>query len=74
MLKKNDQLSTQIGAAIRAFRSEHCPACEGEKFRVEDPFCTPCLGRLPESLRDAFHDRSRFLELFHPAMAHLREH
>ena len=74
MPKKDELLSTQIGAAIRAYRSESCPSCDAEKVTVEDPFCKQCLEQLPLSFRDGFQDRSRFIELFHPALAHLRKH
>lgn len=73
MQKKNDLLAAQIGAAIKAFRSEFCPSCDGQKTMPADPFCSPCLERLPPGFRDAFQDRSRFIELFHPAMEHLRD-
>lgn len=74
MLKKEYPLAAQIGSAIRAFRSEACPACGGQKTRKPDPFCEMCLSRLPPGFREGFSDRSRFVELFHPAMAHLRKH
>lgn len=73
MLKNNDLLAAQIGAAIKAFRSESCPSCDGEKVTLADPFCSQCYERLPQDYRDAFRDRSRFIELFHPAMEHLRD-
>jgi predicted amidophosphoribosyltransferase len=73
MLRKVNPLSSQIGAAIRAFRSENCPSCDAQKITKKDPFCKRCFKRLPPSFRQAFHDRSRFIELFHPAMAHLRK-
>ena len=73
MLKKEYPMSTQIGTAIRAFRSESCPACDGQKYKINDPFCKGCLLRLPLNFLEAFADRSRFLELFHPAMALLRK-
>jgi len=68
---KDDLLAAQIGAAIKAFRSEFCPSCEGEKVTLADPFCIQCYERLPMDYQDALRDRSRFIELFHPAMAHL---
>lgn len=72
MQKVNELLAAQIGLAIRAYRSETCPACGREKTKVTDPFCDACFVRLPLSYRDAFCDRSRFIELFHPALAHLQ--
>lgn len=72
MIKKNELLSAQIGAAIRAYRAESCPACDGQKSRIENWFCDRCALRLPLSFRDVLDDRSRFMELFHPAMDHLR--
>lgn len=73
MQKKDDLLAAQIGAAIKAFRSELCPSCGGEKVMQADPFCSQCYERLPKGYRDAFRDRSRFIELFHPAMEYLRD-
>ena len=73
MVKRNQLLSAQIGAAIRAFRSETCPWCNGEKAEVTDPFCDECLLRLPLSYRHGFCDRSNFIDLYHSALAHLQE-
>ena len=72
MPRKNELLAAQIGAAIRAFRSETCPSCDDQKVRRTDPFCLQCLERLPIGFRDALRDTSRFIELFHPAMEFLR--
>ena len=72
MKKSQELLPAQIGAAIKAFRAESCPSCDREKLMQADPFCEPCLERLPQGFRDGFLDRSRFIELFHPAMDHLR--
>ena len=73
MVKIDERLAAQIGFAIRAYRAESCPSCESQKVKPANPFCDPCLQLLPESFRDALKDRSRFIELFHPAMEHLRK-
>ena len=65
--------SAQIGVAIRAFRSETCPACGIEKYRSLESFCEECLRRLPSYLCEGVSDRDRFIELFHPALAYLQQ-
>ena len=74
MVKIDELLAAEIGSAIRAYRAETCPNCESPKHKRADAFCFPCLLLLPESFREALADRTRFIELFHPAMAHLRNH
>ena len=64
--------SNQIGDAIRAYRSDTCPACAAEKLIPADPFCLDCLERLPAGLLESVTDRETFLEAFGPAMAHLK--
>lgn len=60
--------ATEIGRAIRAFRSEACPACGAEKIARADPFCPECMARLPDDLLERLHDRERFIGAFGPAM------
>ena len=62
----------EIGSAIRAFRSSECQACGGEKARRDDPFCTACLERLPERLRQSVCERSTYIESFKPAISCLK--
>ena len=67
----SDLTSEEIGQAIRAFRAETCPFCDGEKMHIENPFCCPCLDLLTPELHAAMHDHAKFLEAYHPAMKHL---
>ena len=62
----------EIGAAIRAFRAEKCPACGGKKDHVTDPFCDGCLECLPLELKERVCDTHKFLNAFHPALAHIK--
>ena len=64
---------SQVGAAIKAFRSEWCPACGIEKHRNQESFCEGCLLRLPTNLREGISDRKQFIELFHPALACIKQ-
>jgi hypothetical protein len=61
----------EIGAAIRAFRADKCPACEVLKKKKSDPFCDACLSRLPADLQEDISDHGLFLEAFHPALSYL---
>lgn len=63
----------QVGAAIKAFRSEWCPACGVEKHRNQESFCEDCLLRLPSHLREGISQRKQFIELFHPALAYIKQ-
>ena len=65
--------SAQVGAAVKAFRSEWCPACGAGKYRSLEAFCEDCLRRLPLHLKEGISDRAQFIELFHPALAHIRQ-
>ena len=61
------------GEAIRAFRSARCPACDGVKLSRTDPFCLNCLDLLTPELHEAVHDKSRFIESYHPALERIRQ-
>ena len=65
--------SAQVGAAVKAFRSESCPACGVEKYRSLETFCEDCMRRLPPHLREGISDRSRYVELFHPALDFIKQ-
>ena len=65
--------SAQVGAAVKAFRSEWCPACGTEKYRSLETFCEDCQRRLPPHLKEGISDRSRYIELFHPALDYIRQ-
>ena len=62
----------EIGNAIRAFRSRQCPACGTEKANRNDPFCEPCVDRLPSELQEGVIVHSKFIEHFGPALGYLR--
>ena len=62
----------QIGNAIRAFQSPNCPACDAEKGNRNDPFCEPCLDRLPLHLQEGVISYSRFIEFFGPSLSYLK--
>ena len=63
----------EIGNAIRAFRSRNCPACGTEKINRSDPFCEPCVDRLPSHLQEGVIIHSKFIENFGPALRYLRD-
>lgn len=73
MLNQQPLTSAQVGAAIKAFRSEWCPACGAGKYRSLETFCEDCQRRLPPHLREGISDRAQFIELFHPALAYIRQ-
>ena len=62
----------EIGNAIRAFRSRNCPACDSEKGNRNDPFCEPCLDRLPSNLQEGVINHSKFIEFFGPSLNYLK--
>lgn len=66
-----DLTPMQIGTAIRAFMSETCPVCEGEKGKPVDPFCATCLGRLPAEIKAKVSDRRHFIAVFQSASEYL---
>ena len=61
----------EIGAAIRAFRSENCPACGAAKPKRTDPFCGDCWRSLPFELQEDVADDKLFLDSFYPALSYL---
>ena len=61
-----------IGNAIRAFRSRNCPACGSTKANRIDPFCDPCLDRLPDELQEGVIAHSKFIESFGPSLTYLK--
>jgi hypothetical protein len=63
----------EIGTAIRAYMRERCPACDGEKPSLFDPFCPKCFGRLSPDLQTRIVDRSQFIETYHGALAYLQQ-
>lgn len=63
----------EIGNAIRAFRGRNCPACDAEKASRHDPFCEPCLDRLPSHLHEGVVSHGQFIEFFGPSLSYLRE-
>lgn len=62
----------EIGNAIRAFRSRNCPACDSAKANRHDPFCEPCLDRLPTDLHEGVSNHKKFIESFGPSLNYLR--
>ena len=63
----------EIGNAIRAFRSRNCPACDSEKVNRQDPFCEPCLDRLPSHLHEGVVSHGQFIDFFGPSLSYLRK-
>ena len=64
--------SEQVDEAVKALRSGTCPACGVEKYPSLESFCEDCLRKLPSRLQEEISEGSRFIELFHPALAHLQ--
>ena len=62
----------EIGAAIRAFMAEKCPACRGKKELITDAFYPECLSILSDDLRKRVSDRKRFINAFHSALAYIK--
>ena len=64
--------SDEVDDAVRALRSGTCPACGAEKYPSLESFCEVCLRKLPSRLQEEISDGSRYIELFHPALAYLQ--
>ena len=62
----------EIGNAIRAFRVRNCPACDSEKAERSDPFCEPCVERLPSELKEGVLSHTKFIDTFGLALGYLR--
>lgn len=62
----------EIGRAIRAYLSENCPACDGQKHRRQDPFCSGCMNRVPDPLLEQLGKKDHFIQAFGPAIDHLK--
>jgi hypothetical protein len=58
----------QIGAAIRAFMAEKCPACGEKKERRKDAFCGECARYVPPELQEKLSEPFKFIKAFHPAL------
>lgn len=61
----------EIGDAIRAFRSEKCPACGVVKDPPTETLCRGCLAELPPEPLGSISEYRTYIDAFHASMRFL---